>query len=1133
MKKIQLFVLTLMVAMMAMTGFAFAEMALYADTVWAKPGETVSVPIVISENSGLAYADVSVSFSNENVTVAGATKGTVLTGTMITNLTKSGVVLEELTEATVIISGDPGETPKNGTIFSLNFRVKDTAAEGLVPVTVSWEAGSLMNADGEEIVAETKEGGVYVPKKHTVNFYVENTLYDTADVFENEKVQAPKNPQNGDMVFLGWFAENSESAWDFTENVVNEDITLVAAWAHQPLEVVKSMLYRHNGSVRTDIIVKNFSAPESLKLVLGFFDASGRMVCAVSEKATIPVDASYTITRTIEAASAVSVKVLAFQVLEELMPVSFATDRSVTDAAKISFLTFGGTEISDIYVAKGSKITIEIPEPKREGFTFGGWYKNVNETWNFAEDVVMQDVILQAKWDVATYSVTMVTDGEVYDAQTVLHNGKIVCPAQNPEKENHLFNCWYEEVDETGAPIPFDFDTAVTRDIVLEAAFDLHAYYVYFETGTETVVPEQYVIYMDYAEEPVVAREHYVFDGWFTEETCENKWNFTEMPVEMEMTLYAGWTLESYAISFEVGHGASEIPEQTVSYGDYITMPEEPTHDYGTFEGWYADEDFEALFDFEAPVEGPVTVYAKWAYEMVTVYFDNEGDITETQVLFGELLSEPEAPTRGEGDTFTGWYTDEAQTSLWVFEANKVYGEMTLYAGWDIVTYTVTFDVAGGTYINPRTVEGGKPVACPERIPSKVGYEFSGWYVDDATEELYDFDKKIAQDTTLYAGWTDISHLNYIYFDGGNASLTAEDTIGVDTVSVCAFLTDLTSTEEQTITSFTFNGDVMSLSVVTASKKAYFRIGEKETSFTLPESATILSTTYTMSTIDGISWTVLIDGTEMATLSSEKDEKTEELTGLLTIASMTDGTLPMHGYIRTVTLLQNEQEVASYDFRVEEAATEIFDEVGERSLELSGTYELDSVCFTGINDIFAPDFGPGYGASGKWETWGVWSNGFPSYCKQEAYDNVLTISNVMYTRTISLCAFDQVYEYSKKRNVYIAAQITPLSYGSAILADTEASWFVGVGNGMYLRNDPAKKLVVYDSENQTKTDVSYYLDVVKATESATFSFGFSTIEYYDYNGTSVQLYNPVVINVDAHGLSGYSTQRLNFLVSGR
>lgn len=1269
MRKIQMFFVTLLMVFMATIGIAQAQTLLYADTVWAKPGEDVTVPVMISENSGLAYADLSVTFSNEYMTVTGATKGTVLPGTMITNLTKSGVVLEELTEATVIISGDPGETPQDGTLFSLNFHVKETAKEGLIPVTVAWEESSLMNANGEEIAAETKEGGVYVPKQFTVSFYVEDALYDTQSVYENEKAQMPTVPQNGDQLFLGWFEDASDSAWNFALNVVNEDVTLSARFAHQPVEVVASTLHRYNQSVLADVTVKNFSASENLCLVLGFFDAEGRMLCAVSDEITVAVGNTYTMSETVLEANAVNVKVLAFTALADLTPVINTKDRSIVDAAKISFLTFGGTEIADIYVAKGSKITTEIPVPEKEGSKFGGWYKNVNETWNFKEDIVTQDVILQAKWDVATYSIVFVTDGEVYDTQTIAYQNKIVRP-EAPVKDHYVFNCWYEKTDDAGNPVPFDFDEPVARDITLEAAFDMEAYTVYFVTGTDVEIPEQTVNYMDYAEEPAISREHYIFDGWFTEEACENEWVFTEMPVQGEMTLYAGWTPESYTIEFVTGHGATKVPEQTVSYGEYVVVPEEPTHPYGTFEGWYQDEayeapfDFEVLitasctlyakwaydqvpvylhngeeiietsvtygalmadpgapdgdgssdfmgwyteadyqnlwdfasnrvyeethlfalwelqyfdvifvtghgattvetqsvaygtcaiepeapthdygtfegwytddsyavaFDFETPIKSKTTIYAKWTYEMITVYFNNEGEITETDVPYGSLLTAPNLPEEKEGYTFEGWYADEAKTTLWVFEANKVYEEITLYAGWKAITYKVTFDVGEGTYITPRTCAYGTAVEEPARIPTRIGYDFTGWYTDSAATQSYDFSEKIYQETTLYAGWADVSTLNYIYFNGGAAE--ADVTMDADAIVVSAFIEDITSSAEQTPVSFVYGGETVTLSVVASTKTGYVRVGEAETSFTLPATALQLTTSYMLKTVDGMNWSVLCNNEEVATIASVKTEKEEAFGGKFVVANNADGTAPFVGYIRTMELRKEGDVVANFDFRIEKDADTIVSDEENITLTLTGTYALDSVNYTGINDIAYPDFAPGYGTDGIWNTWGAWCG--DSYPTHSAFDNVLTIKHTKNTSTISLSMYDQVYETSKQRNIYTAAEITPVAFSSDVANEGGGFRFVGLGNNKYVRDVPAKRLVIFDKEENAQIGTTYYLDKVTASTYTLYSFGLSTITYGIYNGCSFQLYKPVVIDIDAHGLSGYTSQRLNFLVSGR
>ena len=54
------------------------------------------------------------------------------------------------------------------------------------------------------------------------------------------------------------------------------------------------------------------------------------------------------------------------------------------------------SEISSQSVAKGEKAT-EPPSPKKEGYTFDGWYIG-DERWNFAWYTVTEDITLTARW---------------------------------------------------------------------------------------------------------------------------------------------------------------------------------------------------------------------------------------------------------------------------------------------------------------------------------------------------------------------------------------------------------------------------------------------------------------------------------------------------------------------------------------------------------------------------------------------------------------------------------------------------------------------------------------------------------------------------------------------------------------
>ena len=70
-----------------------------------------------------------------------------------------------------------------------------------------------------------------------------------------------------------------------------------------------------------------------------------------------------------------------------------------------------------------------------------------------------------------------------------------------------------------------------------------------------------------------------------------------------------------------------------------------------------------------------------------TVTFDSNGgtDVPMlTDVMYGDLLTEPEAPTR-EGYVFAGWYTDENCVYQWDFAVSQVSQSMTLSAAWEAI----------------------------------------------------------------------------------------------------------------------------------------------------------------------------------------------------------------------------------------------------------------------------------------------------------------------------------------------------------------------------------------------------------------------------------------------------------------
>lgn len=67
--------------------------------------------------------------------------------------------------------------------------------------------------------------------------------------------------------------------------------------------------------------------------------------------------------------------------------------------------------------------------------------------------------------------------------------------------------------------------------------------------------------------------------------------------------------------------------------------------------------------------------------------------------------------------------------------------------------FTISFDSNGGTDVPAQTQMYGELLELPE-APTREGYEFTGWYIDDACYDIWDVENRIIEsDMTLYAGW--------------------------------------------------------------------------------------------------------------------------------------------------------------------------------------------------------------------------------------------------------------------------------------------------------------------------------------------------------------------------------------------
>ncbi|MDO5569310.1 MAG: InlB B-repeat-containing protein [bacterium] len=413
----------------------------------------------------------------------------------------------------------------------------------------------------------------------------------------------------------------------------------------------------------------------------------------------------------------------------------------------VSFYTNGGTTVASQVIQNGNKVT-KPDNPVKTGYTFAGWYKN-GIYYDFNSRVT-SNFILTANWNVIpVYTVTFNSNGgSAINPQYIEKNSVAVKPA-NPTKEGYTFIGWYNN------DILFSFnETPITSNIELIANWQeipITTYTVNFDTagGNETIGPS--IVNAGSATiQPISpTKDGYTFSGWFLNNQA---YDFNEV-VTNDITLVATWTQNeptTYTVTFDIGDGVGTSEPQTVNASALATIPPAPTKEGYIFTGWYLNDN---LYNFNTKVTSDITLVAHYTEIVTTNYtvsFNTAGGTSiESQVInSGGKVNVPNPPTKS-GHTFIGWYLDDV---LYNFNS-IVTSNFTLTARYrEIVKHTVTFNSNGGNDINSQLIVHNSTASTPAN-PTKEGYIFSGWYLDN---NLYDFSALVTNDITLTAHYTEV-----------------------------------------------------------------------------------------------------------------------------------------------------------------------------------------------------------------------------------------------------------------------------------------------------------------------------------------------------------------------------------------
>ena len=222
-------------------------------------------------------------------------------------------------------------------------------------------------------------------------------------------------------------------------------------------------------------------------------------------------------------------------------------------------------------------------------------------------------------------------------------------------------------------------------------------------------------------------------------------------------------------------NGGKKAPKSVVAEVNSAVeiSADKPSRTNYKFLGWSTDKKAkEATYKKGQTVtlEDNLTLYAVWG-KKVTVYFNANGGKASKRIKMyqGTNYTKVYTPKR-KGYKFLGWYTKKSGGKL--VDKDTLITKTrnhTLYAQWKKITYTIEYELNGGTN-NTKNKEKYNITTktLVLKNPTKKGYTFKGWYSDSK------FKKKVTRITkgstgnkVFYAKWS--ANKYTILFDGNGA----------------------------------------------------------------------------------------------------------------------------------------------------------------------------------------------------------------------------------------------------------------------------------------------------------------------------------------------------------------------------
>lgn len=410
----------------------------------------------------------------------------------------------------------------------------------------------------------------------------------------------------------------------------------------------------------------------------------------------------------------------------------------------------GGTLGGDGYITvdkDGKYDGLNANTPTRTGYNFDGWYTQPSGGDKVESNTAVTmnaDHTLYAHWvSTSSYTVSLElgADDAECDISSIDVQGKTKYEGlPTPTREGYVFSGWSTDIDgnnkvKNGDTIALsgNFWNKVPTYKTLYASWNRESYNIEFN-GT-SIANGKYA-FGDMLPVPTASGKTFV--GWYKDSAFATAIGSTVPDFGEDnatVTVFAKWENNTYTVMLNPNGGSINSVYIEVEFGNTYILGT-PTRDGHKFIGWFDTSDVAGGTEF--PTSGTfgksenVTLWARWEIKKYSFTFENSA-VTSAELEYGATLPVPTA----DGKIFVGWYEEDTFATA-VGSTVGDFGdvaEITLYAKWVDIVYTVTLDADGGTLLGQSSfvfnLKYGDTLDLTTLTPEKVGHKFVGWQDGD------------------------------------------------------------------------------------------------------------------------------------------------------------------------------------------------------------------------------------------------------------------------------------------------------------------------------------------------------------------------------------------------------------------